>query len=75
MTLPDERTRSILYARRFLWALLDPKQTPKVPRNVRQWAYRALRHYPSKWEIRQLAENDNMGILTWDKAWNGDENI
>lgn len=47
MTLPDERTRAVHSARTFLRSLLDPKETPRVPRATRQWASRVLRHYPS----------------------------
>ena len=46
MTLPDERFRAVRATREFMYALLDPKQTPKVPRAVRQQASRCLRHYP-----------------------------
>ena len=54
MTMPDERTRSLIYARNFLLSLLDPKKTPKVPRAIRREAGNRLRHYPSKWEIEQI---------------------
>jgi len=36
MTIPSERTRSLIYARDFLFGLLDPKKTPKVPRAIRR---------------------------------------
>lgn len=46
MTLPDERTRAVIAGREFLLSLLDPKETPRVPRAVRQQALRVLRHFP-----------------------------
>lgn len=46
MTLPEEEARAIAMTRTFLYALLDPKQTPRVPREVRQKARRVLKHYP-----------------------------
>ena len=47
MTMPDERTRAVVYAGEFLVSLLDPKKTPKVPNEIRVRAGRLLRHYPS----------------------------
>jgi hypothetical protein len=52
MTLPNERTRSVRQAREFLRDLLDPKKTPKIPREIRKRAYRALRHFPSDMDMR-----------------------
>jgi len=56
MTLPDERYRAVAYTRDFLSDLLDPKKTPKVPRAIRQRAYRCLRHYPWDLYMEQTAE-------------------
>lgn len=53
MTLPVERTRAVMGASRFLLSLLDPKQTPRVPRVIRNEANAALRHYPASGDIRQ----------------------
>lgn len=55
MSLPDERSRALVSAREFLFALLDPKQTPRVPSEVRKEARRVVKHYPAKWEIEQIA--------------------
>jgi len=52
MTLPDERTRAVLYTRDFLLKLLDPKKTPKVPRLIRKEALRLLRHYPTLLDLK-----------------------
>jgi hypothetical protein len=61
MTLPDERLRALHYARDLLRGLLDPKQTPRVPREVRRWASRVLRHYPMDFEIDQLRDHPLLG--------------
>ena len=54
MTLPDERTRAILWARAFLLDLMDPAKTPRVPRAIRRRAYSVLKHYPG-WLDMKLA--------------------
>ena len=56
MTLPNERYRAINNAREFLRKLLDPKQTPRVPKKVRKEAYYALKHYPGEFDTVMLAE-------------------
>lgn len=55
MTLPDERYRSVKYARLFLYDLCDPKKTPGIPKSVRQQARSILRHYPSDWDMELAA--------------------
>jgi hypothetical protein len=55
MTLPNERTRAILNTREFLLSLLDPKKTPRVPKEIRRQAYWCLRHFPGDWDIREAA--------------------
>ncbi len=64
MTLPNERTRSVECTRDFLRALLDPKQTPKVPRKIRDMAYRCLRHFPWDMHIAAAAKKvpDTFGM-------------
>jgi hypothetical protein len=46
MTLPEQELAALKRARRFLFDLLDPKVTPRVPRAVRDRASRCLRHFP-----------------------------
>lgn len=53
MTIPSERTWAVDNTRNFLFALLDPKKTPRVPRDVRQMASRCLRHYPGHMDMVQ----------------------
>ena len=54
MTVPDERYNSLRYAKIFLRSLLDPKQTPRVPKNIRQDARARLKHFPSDCELELL---------------------
>lgn len=54
MTLPDERTRALLNVKHFLLDLLDPKKTPRVPKEIRRQARYLLKHYPYDWDIDQL---------------------
>jgi len=46
MTLPHEEALAIAKVRQFMYELLDPKVTPKVPRAIRQRARRIMKHYP-----------------------------
>jgi len=56
MTLPDERYRAVKYAREFLRSLLDPKKTPKVPRDIRRQASAVLRHFPADFEMNEVSK-------------------
>ena len=56
MTLPNERYRSVRYTREFLRDLLDPKKTPKVPREIRKRAHMVLKHFPGEHDMKQVAE-------------------
>lgn len=58
MTMPDERTRAITSARKFLRDLLDPKKTPRVPRYIRDQAHRVLRHFPGDYDIHKVAKSN-----------------
>lgn len=55
MTLPDERLRALHAAREFLVALLTPSDTPKVPKDIRRWASRVLKHYPGPFDLERMA--------------------
>jgi len=46
MTLPSEEYNAICAATRFLYALMDPKKTPRVPKWVREEARRRAKHMP-----------------------------
>jgi hypothetical protein len=56
MTLPDERANAVEYTRVFLLSLLDPKKTPRVPKEVRQMARSCLRHYPGNYYMEVSKE-------------------
>lgn len=46
MSLPSEEAAAIESVRRFLFDLLNPKATPRVPKAVRDRARRVVKHYP-----------------------------
>jgi uncharacterized protein (UPF0147 family) len=56
MTMPNERRQAVNRTRQFLVDLIDPKKTSRVPRNVREQAYRCLKHYPGDWDMEEAAE-------------------
>lgn len=52
MTLPDERYRAVMWAKRFLESLAyDKKNYPRIPKAIRGEAHSILRHFPSEWEM------------------------
>jgi hypothetical protein len=53
MTIPFERTRSIIMTREFLQRLQNPEETPRVPRSVRGHAKMLLKHYPTYADVEQ----------------------
>lgn len=55
VTLPYERMNSIRSAEQLLCDLLDPKITPRVPREIRQRARSVLRHFPLRSQLDLLA--------------------
>lgn len=57
MTLPFERTAAVLNTREFLLSLLDPKQTPRVPKKVRHQARQLLKHYPYRYNFDEMFED------------------
>ena len=57
MTLPDERYRAVMWARRFLQEIShDRKKYPRIPKSVRQEAYSILRHFPDGWDMEQASQ-------------------
>jgi hypothetical protein len=56
MTLPDERYRAIRYAEKLCVDLLDPKKTPRVPKEIRKRALGVLRHFPDEYYLSMLAD-------------------
>jgi hypothetical protein len=53
MTVPEEKFYAIEKTRRFLFDLLNPKKTPRVPRDVRRMAANCLRHYPYTYDMEE----------------------
>jgi len=56
MTLPDERYRALKCGKQFLYDLIDPKKTPRVPKDIRRQAMWVLRHYPDDYHFEMMAE-------------------
>ena len=54
MTLPDERYRAVVQTQKFLVEILS---TPRVPKAIKDRARSCLRHYPSDWDMQQVAES------------------
>lgn len=47
MTIPFERTRALIQTYQLLNRLQDPRETPRVPRWLREEARTLLRHFPN----------------------------
>lgn len=56
MTLPDERYRALIYAKKFLRDLMDAKKTPRIPLELRRAARTILKHYPLEVDLHLLAK-------------------
>jgi hypothetical protein len=54
--MPDERYRAVQNARLFLLTLLNPKETPRVPREIRRQARWVLKHFPHDYEMEAVAK-------------------
>ena len=52
MTMPEEAHRAVIATRRFLFDLLDPAKTPRVPRDIRLRARALAKHYPFDCEVQ-----------------------
>jgi len=46
MTLPHEEALAIVNTKEFLFDLMNPKKTPRIPKAIRQKARALLKHYP-----------------------------
>jgi hypothetical protein len=74
MTLPNERRNSIIWTRDFLRSLLDPKETPGIPKKIRQRAHSLLRHYPSEYEMERAKKQAPRLFGEWDSEFKEDSN-
>lgn len=59
MTVPIERTNAVNYTRNFLYDLVDPKKTPRVPKAIRERAHHLLRHYPLNFDMQVIANRED----------------
>ena len=69
MTMPNERRNAVNRTRIFLLDLMDPKKTPRVPKNIRQEAYRCLKHYPGEYYMLLASEQAPEIFGEWDSGW------
>ena len=51
-----QQTSAVVATRDFLLRLIDTKETPRIPREVRREARALLRHYPIASELRPVLE-------------------
>lgn len=57
MTLPDERYRAVLWAKRFLQDLAyNSKDYPRISKKVRGEAHSILRHFPSEYDMNKASQ-------------------
>lgn len=56
MTINIERRNAVNRTRELLFDLMDPKKTPRVPKAIREKAYRCLKHYPSEYDMERAKE-------------------
>jgi len=56
MTMPRERRQAVIRTEKFLIDLMDPKKTPRVPKEIRKKAAQCLRHYPTDYDMNLAAE-------------------
>lgn len=56
MTLPDERYRAVMQAKRLLLDLAHPGLTPRMTKALRKRAQNILHHYPMEFELKMAAE-------------------
>jgi len=56
MTLPYERKGSINRTRQFLIDLCNPKETPRVPKDIRDRARGLLKHYPGEYYMDEVSK-------------------
>lgn len=56
MTLPDERYRAVMWAKKFLEGIAhDKKAYPRISKTIRGEAYSILRHFPNEWDLDSAA--------------------
>ena len=68
MTMPNERRWAVNNTRQFLVDLMDPKKTPRVPKDVRREAGRHLKHFPREYDMEQAAEQAPTVFGDWNSG-------
>ena len=63
MTLPFEEKRAINYTRQFLFDLLIPGNTPRVPKQIRDRAKSLLRHYPADYRVDEIMPEEQFSMM------------
>ena len=69
MTLPIERKQAVLRTEQFLKDLMDPKKTPRVPKAIREQAYRCLKHYPHEYDMEMASEQAPAVFGEWNPEY------
>lgn len=54
--MPNERFYAIRNTRAFLVELMDPKKTPRIPKEIRLKAYYAIKHFPGEHHMEKVRE-------------------
>lgn len=62
MSLPNEKTRSILYAKQFLLDLTHHSKTKRIPSEIRERARRILRHWPFDFELEDAFKRSELFV-------------
>ena len=66
--MPNERRWAVNNTRQFLVDLMDPKKTPRVPKEIRKEAYRNLKHYPGEYYMDKAAVESPEVFGDWKAA-------
>jgi hypothetical protein len=63
VTLPFEEKRAINYTRQFLFDLMIPSKTPRIPKEIRDRARSLLRHYPQEYRVDEIMSEEEFGFF------------
>jgi len=58
LSSPSQKVGSIIAARDFLRRLTNPKEEPRIPREVRREAQALFRHFPPPAELKPILEKE-----------------
>jgi len=59
MTTVDEQYMAMHNTRSFLYRLINPKSTPKVPKKIREEARAILKHFPNASCLNGIERREN----------------